>query len=232
MSTGLPGKQEDNFYVFRPFQVPKHRVEFQRAGKLADIPGYVWYTPAPLYLWGRYTETNLSDLVQNQNIQIAWYQFDKPVFQGFQINGDASWNHILWAAKTEDWKKIVDGILETVQFDIPNSRLYQYAMQNLKIYDPLALDISRVLTQNVPTTTIHAFAVLTNERQYAFDVRSPDVRVQPSVMSFKPSDLHVNAARKLFARKNMTQDGAVERYKEILLSQQDLNYQQSVKDRK
>jgi hypothetical protein len=227
----MSGKKEDDFYVFRPFQVPKQRVEFQRAENLAQIPGYVWYTPAPLYLWGRYSENNLSDMVQHRNVQILWYRFDKPVFQGFQLNGDPAWNHILWAAKAEDWPKIVDGILETVQFDIPNSRLYQYAMQNLTVYDPLALDKQRVLTQNVPTTTIHAFAVLTNERQYAFDTRSSDIRVQPSVVSFKPSDLHVNAARKLFARKNLTQDRAAERYKEILMARQDTEYNQAIKDK-
>lgn len=220
--------KEDKFYEFKPFRVPKYRIAFQRAGQLADIPGYVWYTPAPLYLWGRYSDVNLSDVVQQHDIQIFWYRFDKPVFQGFTANGDPSWNHVLWAAKEDQWVKLVNAVLETVQFDIPKSRLYQYALQQLSLYDPLSLDTQKVLTAATPVVPVQVFAVLTNERQYAFDTRNPEVRVQPSVVSFPPSDLHVNAAKQLFARAHLTQDTAFATYKEILLSTQDQSYRSQI----
>lgn len=221
----LSKPKDDNFYEFKPFRVPKYRIEFQRAGKLDDVPGYVWYTPAALYLWGRYSDNNLSDLVQQHNLRVFWYKFDKPIFSGFTFNDDTSWNHVLWASSTEQWDKLVDGMLETVQFDIQNSKLYQYALQKLTIYDPLSVDVQLVVSDLIPTKQVHAFAVLSSERQYAFDVRKKDVRLLPSVSSFKPDPIHVTAARRLFSFPGLTQDKAFTRYKEILVSEQDLSYQ-------
>lgn len=215
----------DKFYEFKAFRVPKYRIEFQRAGKLDDIPGYVWYTPAALYLWGRYTDNNLSDLVHQHNLKIFWYKFEKPIFSGFTFNNDPSWNHVLWASSVDQWNKLLDGILESVQFDIQNSKLYQYALQQLTIYDPLAVDVQRVMSTQTPTVKVNAFAVLSNERQYAFDVRNKDVWLLPAVSSFKPDPLHVTAARRLFSLPELNQDKAFTRYKEILVSEQDLAYQ-------
>ena len=230
-SDAAPELQADKYYQFRPFEVPKYRVEFERAKKLSDVPGYTWYTPAPLFLWGRFSETNLSDIVQRTGIQLFWYRFDKPIFQGFAVPGDTGWNHILWAIRDAEWRKLMDAVLETVQFDIDRKRLYQYAAQHLTIYDPLAVDSQVILTPALPTVEIKVFAVLSNERQYAFDTRNKTVRAQPSVVSFAPSELHVAAARRLFARTDLTQDQAFEAYKRILLSMQDVEYQKQIQQK-
>ncbi len=228
----LPKLKEDKFYEFRPFRVPKYQIKFENAGKLADVPGYVWYTPAMLYIWGRYSETNLADAVQQHDIQIFWYRFDKPVFSGFAAGGDQAWNHILWAAREDQWQRLVDAILETVQFDIPGKRLYQYALQQLTIQDPLTLDNQRILLPSHPVQLVHAFAVLSNDRQVAFDTRKPGVQSCPGVVSFKPAPVHVQAANRLFGSADLTQDRAFERYKEILMQTQDEEYQQKVNQQK
>lgn len=227
----LPKPKEDKFYEFKPFRVAKYRIEFQNAGKLADIPGYVWYTPAPLYLWGRYQETNLADAVQQHDIQIFWYRFDKPIFSSFTAGGDPSWNHILWAAREDQWPKLVDAILETVQFDIPNKLLYQYALQTLTVPDPLTHDVQRLLLPAHPKVTIYAFAVLSNAKQIAFDTRKA-VPHCPSVVQFKPDPIHVRAGQLLFLNDKLTQDRAFERYKEILMQTQDEEYQQRINNQK
>lgn len=228
----LPKLKEDKFYEFKPFRVPKYRIEFQSANQLADVPGYVWYTPAMLYIWGRYSETNLADAVQQHDVQIFWYRFDKPVFTGFGVGNDLSWNHILWAASEAHWPKLIDAILETVQFDIPGTKLYQYALQQLTIPDPLAWDNQRVLLPSHPTQLIHAFAVLSNDRQVAFDTRKPGMQTCPGVVSFKPDPIHVQAANRLFSINGLTQDRAFERYKEILMRTQDEEYQEKVNQQK
>lgn len=229
MENTPPELKKDKHYEFRPFRVPKYQVKFERAGKLADVPGYVWYSPASIYIWGRYSEVNLSDLVQQQDTRIFWYKFDKAVFSGFDVNGDASWNHTLWAAPEEQWQKIYETILETVQFDIPRQRLYQYALQTMTIYDPLSVDLSRLVLQSTPQVTIHTFAVLSNLGQYAFDTRKQEVQVQPGVVTFKPDRLHVDAAKRLFAQDGLAQDVAFERYKQIMLDAQDAVFKQKWK---
>lgn len=224
----MPRPQEDQFYTFKPFVVPKYHIKFERAAQLTDIPGYVWYSPAPLYLWGRFSESNLADAVQRHDLKIFWYKFDQPIFSGLQLPGDNSWNHALWAAREDQWNILVDAILETVQFDIPQSRLYQYALQKFSIYDPLAVDAQKLVTAKTPRVPVNVFAVLTNERQYAFDTRKPDLPQAPAIASFKPSSIHVDAARTLFATKNLTQDKAFARYKEIMTQAQDLEHQKKI----
>jgi len=219
-----PKPKQDKFYEFKPFRVPKYRIEFQRATRLADIPGYVWYSPALIYIWGRYSETNLADLVQQHDAKIFWYKFEKPVFKGLTVNADPSWDYTLWAASEADWPKIVDTVLETVQFDIPRSKLYQYALQELQIYDPLFCDAKSIIGPTTPTVAVKTFAVLSNERQYAYDTRNKDVVSQPAVASFKPDLLHVEAGKRLFNRKGLTQDKAFDAYKSIMLSMQDAHY--------
>jgi len=226
MSTDLPKPEKDKAYEFKPFRVPKYRIEFQNANKLSDIEGYVWYTPAIIYLWGRYSEVNLSDLVQRHDIKIFWYKFEKPIFQGLTVGGDPSWNHTLWASEKSKWIKLVDGILETVQFDTVAKKIYQYALQNLTVYDPLFADKKVLISQDAPTINLNIFAVLSNDRQYAFDTRDKSVKMLPQVNTFKPDKIHVAAANKLFSNINLTQEKAFENYRKILLDQQDQQFKE------
>ena len=230
MASPLMQPTADKFYNFQPEVVPKYRIQFKNAGKLSDVQGYVWYTPAILYLWGCFTDTILADIVQRQAIKLFWYRFDKPVFQGLSRGAgtDDSWNHGLWAARQEDWAQLVDSVLESVQFDIPHKLLYQYGWQTFSIYDPLHVDVHRMVLPTTPVITVNSFGVLTNLRQIAFDTRSEGVKTCPAVVSFKPDSLHVRAANRLFRREHLTQDKAFESYRQILLSTQDEQHRNQV----
>lgn len=209
---------DDKFYRFKSFRVPKYRIKFESAGKLADIGGYTWYTPASLYLWGQFTETNLAEIISREDIKVFWYKFDKPIFSHFGND----WDHILWAAADEDWPKIVEGVLETVQFDIPNKLLYQYALQKLTILDPLTVDKDRVVLSTTPHSQVHAFAVLSNQSQFAFDAKAGVVAgSRPGMRTYKPQSSHVRAADMLFRGSNLTQDDAFQRYKKIMETLED-----------
>jgi len=220
-------KVKDDFYEFKPFRVPKYKIEFKNATTLTSIAGYQWYTPALLYLWGRFTEVNLADLIVKYNFKVFWYLFDKPIFQGLNYKDDKSWNHMLWACSNDDWKNLVDGILETVQFDIPNKLLFQYALQSFEIPDPLFVDKQRLVTNATPKVKVSAFAVLSNRHQLAFDLNSGFKGV-PQVRTFKPEQIQIDAADDLFADTNITQDKAFEAYKRIMLRLQDQEYEKKI----
>jgi hypothetical protein len=214
---------EDKHYLFKPFRVPKYRIQFQNAKKLENIPGYAWYTPAALYLWGRFTEKNLSDLVEKYNLSVYWYQFDKPIFSGFAHGEDKAWNHLLWAVRIDEYQKLVDGILETVQFDLDKNVLYQYALQKLKIYDPLNTDLERVVLTSTPVIEISVFAVLSNIRQCAFDTKK-STQALPGMVSYPPDSLHVKAAKRLFSLSHKDTDAAFLAYKRVMTEMQDEAY--------
>jgi hypothetical protein len=223
--------REDSYYEFKPFRVAKYQIKFSNAAKLSDVPGYVWYSPAALYLWGRFTEKNLSDLVAKYDFKIFWYRFERPIFSGFEFNQDSSWNSLLWAAEEEVFPKIVDGILETVQFDLDRDLLYQYALQKLKIYDPLNTDISKFVGPKTPIVEINAFAVLSNLRQCAFPVKGNTAAV-PRMVSYPPDQLHVRAADRLFSISHKNTDSAFTAYKQIMLDEQEIEYQRAVNEQR
>jgi len=220
-----PKLKKDEFYSFKPFRVPKYKVQFSKANKLSDIAGYRWYTPAALYLWGRFTESTLSDIVSRMDLQIFWYRFDKPIFTGFSVEQDQSWNHALWACREDQWDKFIDLVLEIVQFDIPNRGLYHYALQQVTVPDPLNTDVQGMVTSKTPMTEIGAFAVLTNRGQYAFDSKAfSNAGSLPRMASYPPDKKHVAAADKLFAIPGIDQDRAFESYKNILNNTLDEDY--------
>ena len=215
-----PVKVKDDFYEFKPFTVAKYKIGFGNYKAISAIDGYTWYTPALLYLWGRFTDINLADLMAKYDFKIYWYLFDKPIFNGLNFKEDRSWNHLLWAAPNADWNNIVNGILETVQFDIPNKLLFQYALQSMDVYDPLYVDKERLITNTTPKVKVKAFAVLTNISQFAFDLKS-GFKGTPSVFQFKPEAIQVEAAADLFNDPNITQDKAFDAYKRIMMRLQD-----------
>lgn len=215
-----PKGVEDKFYEFKPFKVPKYQIKFKNAGSLSDIPGVVWYTPAALYAWGMFSDTNLSEIISREDLKVFWYKFDKPLFKSF----GPEWNHLLWAAKEDEWKKLVDGVLETVQFDIPNKLLYQYALQSVTILDPLNVDKERVIKPDTPEVSVHAFAVLSNTGQLAFDSKKQPKGTTPGMVLNKPDPRHVRAARMLFKEDKLTRDEAFDRYKTIMKRLEDAAY--------
>ena len=115
-------------------------------------------------------------------------------------------------------------MLETVQFDIPNELLYQYALQSLTILDPLHIDKERIVGADTPEIHINSFAVLSNTAQLAFNNKKRPKGELPGMVSSKADPAHVRAARMLFNVENLTQDNAFERYKIIMKRLADAAY--------
>ena len=220
----------DRQYEFTPFVVPKYQIKFANVKRLANLSQYMWYTPAPIYLWGRYTDINLSDIVSEYDIKIYWYRFNKPVFKGLTINNDPSWNHMLWACDASKWKSLVDGVLESVQFNTQTKTLYTYALQELFISDPLQADTSVLVTRETDKLKVHAFCPLTNLRQIAFNPNRSSHLSIPDICSLAPSKKLLYRATRLFENSAVTQDNAFEFYKKLLESEADYNYELKVKE--
>ena len=94
-------------------------------------------------------------------------------------------------------------------------------MQKLTIADPLTVDKEKFVGPNTKKVEIMAFAVLSNQGQYAFDLRSSKQGL-PGMSKFKPDNLHVSAASRLFSISNLSTDKAFDAYKSIISDQQDI----------
>lgn len=191
--------QADKYYEVKPSRVAKYRIKFEGARQLADVPGYVWFTPAALYLWGRFTELQLGDLVESTALRIFWYRFDRPLFAGFEVGGDKDWNHTLWAVEAESWEKLVDRMLELMLLDRPSKSVYRYALQQLSIADPLVVDSAVISSTTPPRTVVYAFAVNSDRHQLAFTQLQWDVSQLPGMRRLPASQADQNLAKRLFA---------------------------------
>ena len=219
-----PKENKDKNYTFKPFRVPKYQIKFTNAKELGNVDDMVWYTPAALYLWGHFTDVTLSEIISRKELKIFWYKFDKPIFKNF----GTGWDNLLWAAKAEDWNDFVKNVLEIVQFDIENRLLYQYALQELSILDPLSVDTERIASSKTPKIAIKAFAVLSNMGQMAFNLKANNPKGSlPGMSLFKPDPLHVNAADHLFKDKNINTEDAVSLYKSIMSKLEAAEYKAS-----
>ena len=208
---------EDKVYNFKPFRVPKYRIKFDRAKRLSDIEGYVWYTPAIAHLWGQYTDYNWADLCRQVDTKLFWYKFDRPIFQGLTSAKDSAWNHTLWACEQAKWHKLSNFILDTVQLDTPKRLLYQYALQTLDVLDPLTVDVERVATPKTPRQQIHSFAVVTNTYQVAIDVTNRASFEIPKVRTFKPRKQDKTKANTVFSGADKDYPEVVKRVKSSVL---------------
>ena len=214
----------DKEYHFKPEVVPKKRVVFSNVRSLAAVEKYVWYTPALVYLWGRFSDTPLTDIVQRVGSPVLWYRFDKPFFEGLEAGQDTSWNHILWGCPRESWDKFVDAVLETAQFDLSRRILYTYALQETQIYDPLTVDRDRLFVPDrTPRIKVGVFAVCTNKFQIAM---SPNAQLhKPKPIRLEPDKTVKRLALQFFATGNLTEENAFGRYKQFLLQANDAEFE-------
>jgi hypothetical protein len=179
--------------------VPKNKIKFSTVKRLSDVKGFVWYTPAILYLWGRFWDLQWSDLLLKHSVKLLWHKFDKPIFKGLVAESD-EWNYTLWAAKEDEWDTICDFILSSCVMDAESKTLIQYGLQTFSVVDPLLQDKSGIVSQSSSSVLINAFAVASNYYQVAF---SPTEKFydMPQVRTFKPMAKQKLLALKMFDKR-------------------------------
>jgi hypothetical protein len=161
---------ESKHAQFTPYKVNVRPVEF--AGNppaLSAFPEWVWYTPAPAFLWGGLNNIILSGLQQELNIEYYQGVFNTVIFSGFESEGSAFWNHTLWAIKQEEWAPFKESLLGVTNVDVENHLMIKYGLQEMNIYDPLAVQNNKVVSPETPVATIYAFGVMTNKSTVAFN---------------------------------------------------------------
>jgi len=221
---------KESYYELRPAKAPKYKVKFEGAGTLTDIPGYVWFSPAALYLWGKFTDVQLSDIMTRKDVAVFWYKFDKPIFKGFTAYGDVAWNHTLWAVAEDKWDRFVDAMLELIMLDRDSKTVFSYALQYLTVLDPLYVDRKVLVDGRAPRTVVGYFAVLTNKYQVAFDKLSLSPGELPQVKTLRPDRANSRVAANIYVGKDISTDRAFTRYRENLLREEELRFQQKLKE--
>ena len=82
--------------------------------------------------------------------------------------------------------------------DVEKKLLVKYGLQELSVYDPLAVDKFTVIPPDVPIFTIYAFGVMSNKKTIAFNPAQKVVE-RPRVYTFKAEEQIVSLAAKTLA---------------------------------
>ena len=147
-------------------RVPKRPLSFHSGVKALGPfqERFAFFTVAPLYLWGRLHDRVLADFVAHQGGAVDFFhkKFDRPIFSGLLApNGDADWNHVLWAVERPHWQPLIQHLCTAVLTDAARNLVYRYGLQELEILDPLHVDRG-ILSAVPPVLPIGAFGVLSN----------------------------------------------------------------------
>lgn len=199
---------KDSFYLLSKETkvVPKLRLDLSKLELLSQAQGYVWFSPAAIYLWGQFSDQDLFDYYAKSEVKILWYKFEKPIFSGLQRDLDSSWNHALWAVSEQDWRPLSDFILEILKVDTARKMIFNYGIQEFSVIDPLVADKKVLLPPGSGKIRVSFFGVLTNMWRIAVDLKTSQDRGLPGVVRFKPSALQQRVAYQTFKSKDVFGD--------------------------
>ncbi len=124
--------------------VPKYPLEVGAAESLAAMtPAYVFFSPAIIYIHGRFGDLLLADMMREigRDVRIYFKRFNSRIFSGLESSrGDPAWNYALLAVTADDWQLLTDFICSACVRDKATDIDYRYGEQRLMICDPLFAD--------------------------------------------------------------------------------------------
>lgn len=150
---------------------------------------YAFFTPAILYVLGIVTDQPLLDFLWEYRQPVPFYfrKFRLPLFAGLDIEGDAAWNHGLWAVEKEHWPVFLDFYCSLKISNRPLRRMFGIGLQELTIIDPVALE-RQGFVQQLPTLRIAAFGVDGNTLRAAFATGSDPLTQPPRLHYYEPGE--------------------------------------------
>lgn len=186
-------------------RLPKRPLAFNGQLKYAApfCERFAFFTPAILYLWGRFDEALLFHFLELQGCRVDLFhtRFTRPLFQGLEApNGDADWNRVLWAVERPFWKPLEDHLLAAVCTDRREKMVFRYASQDLTVADPLFLDRCLLAPPRVPVMPITAFGVKCN--RYTVALEPGDSSFGLPRLAWHPPDRQCQAYAKTIFEKH------------------------------
>lgn len=176
-----------------------------RAGLAALAGPLAFFTPALLYLRGRFSDAQVEDFLAEHGGDVVFYRrsFSRPVFAGLEgPGGDPHWNHTLWALRSEHWDAFESYALSVKLLDTPRRRMYGVGAQRLSVLDPLFLDRVAVVPEGVPLLPLVAFGVSGNASAWALRFDPDRPWLTPSAVRLPPDPGAAAFAEDVFRERN------------------------------
>lgn len=157
--------------------LPKRPLRLGTAESLAVMDGFVFFSPAILYIHGALKDAMLLDFIRNNgtDVPLFFHRFGSPVFGGLQAKtGDVGWNHGLMALAAENWEAFSGFMTSITVVHRDTKQVIRYALQELTIVDPLAREKHQILDGSPVPLTIGMFGL--DGAQCRIAMTQPDVK--------------------------------------------------------
>lgn len=178
---------------------PKYELDFGAADRLGIFDYYQFFTPSPIYLYGRFFDGPILDYMDSVNpgLQLGHHRFKRQIFDGMEaLNGDPDWNFVLWGILKNEWETFLNFLLSVTITDQESKTVYRTGCHDLSIVDPLFADVN-LLTSQPPRLDIKVLGV--DGSRYAVAVEgSDDLRRRPRLKFHPPQKPTLAFAVSLF----------------------------------
>ncbi len=165
-----------------------------------------FFTPALLYMYGRFTDEPLAQFMNEQDgaLQVMHHRFEKPIFQGFEapMTGNKDWNHVLWGVIKEKYQALENYLLSVTFTASAESWLSRIGAQDATILDPLAVDQAAIVSLNAPRIPIIVWGVDSSLACLAVEMSPGAVFEMPKLKRHPPQPETVAEAKAYFAGQN------------------------------
>jgi hypothetical protein len=169
--------------------VRKYELKPGRAKALGELTEFRFFTPAALYLHGRFTDAPLADfLAARPEARLFFKRFQRPVFRGLEArsNGDPGWNFGLWAVAAEHWRAFND-FLVSLTFTYQDERAVAgVGEQEFDVLDPLAADLCTLYHNGLPTVRVTTYGVNGSRFRAAFRAGHNPLTEPPTLRFYGP----------------------------------------------
>jgi len=187
--------------------INKHELRLGNAESLLALSAeYTFFTPAILYLYGRFRDAPLFDFVHMVQPAAKFYykKFSKPIFKGLEArsDGNADWNFVLWAIQKEYWSDFSAWMVSLTLTYQDSQDVAGIGEQHLEIIDPLAHDKMFILQNTLPCLPISAFGINSNVSQIGLFPGKRLTQDLPYLVMRKPTETMKVFAAALYGGAN------------------------------
>lgn len=197
-------------------KAPKFEMRFGQSERLGDFIGrYQFFSPALLYLYGRFTDEPFIQYMaeKNGNLKLMYRKFRHSLFRDMDTpDGDPDWNYVLWAVERDHWPDLERFLVSVMFFDHHDRWMMKVGSMDVSIIDPLGADrnLGHPSVESVPIVIL---GVDGNRQCVAVEPREGNFFRPPCVKFHPPQKKTVKLAAAMFADKEDPTDALKKRGK-------------------
>ena len=170
--------------------IDKYELKTGNARSLAELlDAYAFFTPAALYLHGRFRDAPLADFVYMVAPDCKFYykKFRHLIFRGLETkNRDPDWNYVLWAVERRHWDHLSAWMVSLTLTYADDQSVAGVGEQQFMVTDPLAAERAAMWHPGVGTIPVTTFGLNGSKFKAGFVAGENALMDPPTLGFFKP----------------------------------------------